>query len=304
MQTLLNKFFILVICIIFIQNIKAESISKLSVIKLDSDHHDMCSQKVKDKNDLESYWTCRINLMQKYITTNKRNKSFSEDYMHALQTVYKIVTYRKEQCLDKIYRQKFGSRYTQTVFLNDTDAYYFDLIKERFSTDILYANQVYTKQQEEEDLKKTRLMSRVKKEANCYHLRENSIKYTKCLELQEAKETCFEEIEKKLKDTEMQHKFECKKQAIETYPDNLVLYNREFERLNNLQHDQYIIDRDLTQKTENRKKELSNLISGPKLSKQQLINLRKDVEIQCNIDKQKILEDLSFNLNKECEELE
>jgi hypothetical protein len=107
----------------------------------------------------------------------------------------------------------------------------------------------------------------------------------------------------KIKEAESRDKFECKKRSIEKYPDHLYLYNSEYMELINRKKDEFRIDTSKEEAVERRLLELNKLMSGPRLSNIQLLNLRKFEEDKCNLDKKVENNMLKMTLNEECEKM-
>lgn len=306
MRKLINKIFCFFVFVIFFTNItKAEYIDKSEVLKLDNNDHEKCINKVNMFNvdALELYWNCRISLINDYISEVKNNNSYSRDYRNGLQNIKKIILYRKEEALDKTYQERYNKRYVQTVFLDDNDWYYFDLINEKFTTEIIYIQELREKKNAKQKTEENKRKQKEKRESICYKYKHDIKLYNKCLESLRLTSTCLETLEESVLEKELEYKFNCKKAANEKYPDMLVLYNNEYERLSNIKKDKYIVDRSNDKKINDRKKQLNNAISGPKLSKAQILDLRNNEEKKCFTDKIKDLDLFRSILTEQCEKI-
>ena len=306
MRKLGNKFFLFfAFVLLFISFARAEYIDKSEVLRIDNKDHEECIEKVNmHSNDaLELYWNCRVDLINSYIENVKTSSEFSTDYKKELQFIKKIILYRREEALDKVYQERYNKRYVQTVFLDDKDWYYFDLINEKFSTEIIYVQQLRESKSRKQKIEEDKQKDKLQRESVCYKYKNNLKLYNKCLESLRLSAVCLDTLEESVLEKELEYKFECKKAANEKYPDTLVLYNREYERLNNIKKDEYVVDRENDKKIDNRKKELNKVISGPKLSKIQILNLRKTEEKNCFADKSRDLNVFRGVLIDQCEKV-
>ena len=306
MWKLRNKIFLFFIFLFFgINNSFSEYIVKEKVVSLDASHHENCIENVnmKSPDALEFYWNCRVNLINDHINEVKKDKDFDKEYRKEIQNVKRVILYRREEALDKIYQERYSKRYVQTVFLKDTDWYYFDIINEKFSTEIIYVQQLREVEFLKNKKKEEQERDKRKRESLCYKYKYDLKKYTNCLETLRMSEVCMETLEESVLEKELEYKFECKKEAYTKYPDTLVLHNNEYERLMNLKKDKYIINRKQEEKEKERKKELNKMISGPKISKPQLVDLRKSEERDCLTTKVKDLDIFRSILLEQCEKV-
>ncbi|MDR2077361.1 MAG: hypothetical protein LBP39_00135, partial [Rickettsiales bacterium] len=131
----------------------------------------------------------------------------------------------------------------------------------------------------------------------------NTKDFDKCVDFYTNVDRCRTMVMTKIKEAESRDKFECKKRSIEKYPDHLYLYNSEYMELINRKKDEFRIDTSKEEAVERRLLELNKLMSGPRLSNIQLLNLRKFEEDKCNLDKKVENNMLKMTLNEECEKM-
>lgn len=307
MRKLVNRIFLFFAFAVFFCGLaKAEYIDKEEVLRIDSYDHEECINKVNMLNAdaLELYWSCRVNLINDYISKTKNSPEFGLDYKKELQSIKKVILYRKEEALDKVYQERYNKRYVQTVFLEDKDWYYFDLINEKFSTEIVYVQQLREIKNERQKSDDAKRQERLKRESVCYKYKSDAKAYNRCLESLRLSSVCLDTLEESVLEKELEYRFNCKKEANEKYPDALVFYNNEYEKLNNMsKQDKYVVDRDNEKKIINKKKELDKSISGPKLSKSQILELRKTEERNCLVDKVRNLGLFRDLLIEQCEKI-
>lgn len=306
MWKLVKNVFFVVIYFYSINSTLADYLPKDVVIKLDNDHHNICVKKFSTNADrfLELYWNCRVEQIENYKDTTNFKKDLGYDYKKEISEVKKVVKYRQQEAMDLYLQKTQNRRFKQTIFLEEDDWYYFNLIQEKFTTDLIYLEQLEIKEKQKEKEDETEKAKKIIREAKCVKYKKDSPEHNRCVKLFEAIDICLSTLEESINEKEMEYKFFCKKEAVKTYPDDLVLYNNEYQRLMNLEKDKYVIDRENDKKIEARKKELTSLMSGPKLSKIQLIELRKDKENQCIVEKQKDLELFKSILTEQCGKLE
>lgn len=283
----------------------SEYIDKEKVVSLDSEHHEHCIENInmKSSDALEFYWNCRVNLINDHINEIRVDKDYDKKYKKEVQSIKRVILYRREEALDKIYQEKYNKRYVQTIFLSDSDWYYFDLINEKFSTEIIYVQQLKEAEFLKNKKKEEEIEKKKKRESLCYKHKYDSKKYINCLETLRTSEICMDTLEDSVLEKELEYKFECKKEAHKKFPDTLVLHNNEYEKLMNLKKDKYVINREQEEKEKERKKELNKIISGPKISKPQLADLRKSEERDCLTTKIKDLDIFRNILLEQCEKI-
>lgn len=306
MRKLGSKFFLFFTFVLFLTNFAAaEYIDKSEVLRLDNNDHEVCINKVNMSNAdaLELYWSCRVSLINDYISNVKNDSKYSSDYQKELLNMKRVIMYRKEEAMDKIYQERYNKRYVQTVFLRDSDWYYFDLINEKFSTEIIYVQQLRERKNKKKEIENNKKIDKTRRESVCYRHKNNIKDYNMCLESLRLSDVCLDTLEESVSEKELEYRFNCKVAANEKYPDTLIFYNNEYERLNNIKKDKYVIDRENDKKISDRKKELDNTISGPKLSKVQILELRKKEEKDCFNDKIMDLNLFRSILSEQCEEI-
>jgi hypothetical protein len=147
------------------------------------------------------------------------------------------------------------------------------------------------------------LRAKLEKYPSCAEFDLNTPKFNKCIEFYTNIDECRQTVLTKMKEMENRDKFDCKKRSIEKYPDHLYLYNSEYMELRNRKKDEFKIDQSKEEAIERRLLELNRLMSGPRLSSIQLLNLRKFEENRCNIDKRLENNMLRMTLNEECEKV-
>lgn len=301
-----NKFFLFFVLILFSVNYAyCEYMEKGEVVKLDNTQHERCINEVdmKSNDALEFYWSCRVNAINDFINKIKNSREYGRNYKKELQNIKRVIMYRKEEAMDKIFQEKYNKRYVQTVFLHDDDWYYFDIINEKFSSEIIYIQQIKQTKEKQKEIEIKDEKEKLRRESTCYKYKSNKKNYNKCLESLRLSEICISTLENSVLEKELEYRYECLEKANEKYPDSLVLFNNEYERLVNLKKDKYIINREEDVKINKRKHELNGVISGPKLSKQQLVELRTDEKNNCIADRFKDLNMFRSILLEQCEKV-
>lgn len=287
-----KKFFFLFI-IFLTSEVLAYLIPEEEIRKMETIDHEVCLSKgleITDNYSKRMYWSCRLNLINNRIRETNRGNDKNKFYITELKRVRNVI----KNYLQKIKSDIDSKKSSKIVILQKKDAYYYNLL--HFGDMDYDTEKVNSKSEISEILKiresiaekseKSKLRENLKKFPECVVYDVGSDEFNKCLEFKNNIEKCRLIAEKKIKEKIVEDKFYCKEKAIEKYPDHLALYNSEYEELRNMKRDEFIIDRSKDEAIQRRLLELNNLMSGPRLSATQLIDLRKYEEDKCLMDKQ------------------
>lgn len=260
--------------------------------------HEICLSKgleITDNYSRRMYWSCRLNLINERIKKTNRSNGKNKFYITELKRVKNVIkNYLQKIQSDIDYSGNYDKERDKIVILQKKDAYYYNLLHfgkidydvemvntESEINEIIKVRDVMTKKNEKEKLRQD-----LKKFPECVVYDVGSDEFNKCFEFKNSVEQCRLMAEKKIKERAMEDKFYCKEKAVEKYPDHLALYNSEYEELRSMKRDEFAINRDKDEAIRRRLLELNNLMSGPRLSAPQLIDLRKYEEEKCLMDKQ------------------
>lgn len=260
--------------------------------------HEICLSKgleITDNYSRRMYWLCRLNLINERIEKTNRSNGKNKFYITELKRVKNVIkNYLQKIQSDIDYSGNYDKERGKVVILQKKDAYYYNLLHfgrmdydvEMVNTEpeineIIRVRDIMNKKNEKEKLRQD-----LKKFPECVVYDVGSDEFNKCFEFKNSVEQCRLMAEEKIKKRAMEDKFYCKEKAIEKYPDHLALYNSEYEELRSMKRDEFAIDRDKDEAIRRRLLELNNLMSGPRLSAPQLIDLRKYEEEKCLMDKQ------------------
>lgn len=258
--------------------------------------HELCFSKgleLTDNYSRRMYWLCRLNLINERIKNVNNNNGKNKFYITELKRIKNIIeNYMKKIQNDLNYENNYENY--NKVILRKKDAYYYNLLN--FGKIDYNVEQINNKSEIEEIIEVRKTISKenekkklkldLKKFPECIIYDVGSDEFNKCLEFKNSIENCRIIAENKIKEKSMEDRFYCKQKAIEKYPDHLALYNSEYQELKNMKRDKFAINRDKEEAIQRRLLELNNLMSGPRLSASQLIDLRKYEEEKCLMDKQ------------------
>ena len=261
----------------------------------------------------ELYWECRLGLVDERIDRYRyKTTGTSKFYITELQRMKQVILNTTSRIRSFIFDRISGEDSNdRKIVLRGDDAYYYNLLSflhyeyepidvnsSRDIKNILAFRQIQNKMD-----KKKSLNEQLKRYPSCIKYDINSREFDACVTRHLKIDECTESIEEKLKLRETEVKFNCKKKAYQDYPDYMALYNSEYEELQNMKMDQYIADKDATDKRAKRMAELNKLMTGPRLSKTQLVNLRNYAERKCLIDSEIEANFYKLSLSNECEKL-
>lgn len=301
------KFFYLFLLLFLLDNnnLYAEYLEKQEVSKLDNYFNEECINKfnVNNENYSELYWKCKIDLLNNYITDTKKNKDYDSNYVSELNKIKQVFQFRLEESIDLVYQKLYKKRFPQKTFLNEKYAYYYDLIKQNLNYELILLNLSKKKALMNKESKLKEELHQIQIKNKCSGLKNGSKEHDLCIIKYNNVFLCYSTLDNTLEDKIMENKFKCKTESIKEFPDNMVLYNERYEMLINKKQDEFIINRAETAKLEKTKREFSKQVSGPKISKEQLIVFRNEVEKNCIFEKEKEIEFMKQIITKECEAL-
>ena len=265
-----------------------------------------------------NYWKCRIGLIKdkkKYVNQKVGNNKF---YSRELNKIIKVMEIR----LDKSNRELLNvtgnseelhrNKKNKELVLKDSDSYYYNLLSKKTDYPLENFNAIknreeiktiLAKEEEKRNNFSKNIQELLKNYPECIKFRFKEELFKKCASLSDEIKKCLQKTELAIERKTIENSFLCKEDSVKEYPDHLALYNSEFEELKEIKLDKYVINRELEKKINDRKLELTNLMSGPKLSKKQLINLRKYFEKQCLMDKELGMRMFMSLMENECVDL-
>jgi hypothetical protein len=285
------------------------------VREMETIDHELCLSKGHDLKDYYSarmYWRCRLRLVDSRIRYSRNLKGINKFYVRELRRVKRVIENYIEKSESGIVSGEFGEKYDDAVItLRKQDAYYYNLLQffdydfetEKINSAISDSDIANTERLFSEHDKKTILRNKLEKYPSCARFDLNTNEFNKCIDFHSSVSRCRQMVLTKIKEAENRDKFDCKKHSIEKYPDHLYLYNSEYMELMNRKRDEFKIDQNKEEAIERRLLELNRLMSGPRLSNIQLLNLRKFEEDKCNIDKKLENNMLKMTLSEECEKM-
>jgi hypothetical protein len=314
-----NKIFCFFIFIFTLKNNAfAYRIPEDEVRKLETLDNEICLSRghsLDDEGVFELYWKCRLSLIDERIDALSNLKGKNKFYVTELKRIKKVIKNVMERIRSDLKTQqenldpKIQKR--RKPVLKNIDQYYYNLLSflsHDYSTTAVNTKREIKKiikhrEEQEKERKKTSFEELLRKYPVCVKYDRNSTEFNNCVEHYQGVEDCKATIIKKMENNENQVKFNCKRQAILEYPDYMALYNSEFEELKNMRQDAYSYDKHEKKKIEDRIAELNKLMSGPRLTKNQLINLRKYAEEKCLIDSELERNLFRTTISNECEKL-
>lgn len=288
-------------CFLFIIFLTSKALAYLipesEIREIETIDHEVCLSKgleITDNYSRKMYWLCRLNLINERIKKIDKGNGKNKFYITELKRIRNVIeNYMQKIQNDLDYGNKENKEYSK-ITLRKKDAYYYNLLHFEdidYSTtqvnteseikEIIEVRNIITKKKE-----KNKLRSDLKKFPECIVYDVGSKEFNKCLEIKNNIEQCKLMAEDKIRKKNIEDRFYCKEKSIEKYPDHLALYNSEYEELRNMKRDEFVIDRKKDETIRRRLLELNNLMSGPRLSATQLIDLRKYEEEKCLMDKQ------------------
>ncbi|MDR3078719.1 MAG: hypothetical protein LBU15_01635 [Rickettsiales bacterium] len=286
--------------------------------------HELCLSQGHDLMDNYSarlYWNCRLNLMDDRIKNQPKPGERNEFYVRELKRMRLVIKNYIERAESRINSDSqridraIGDEKTEEedsrLVLRKEEAYYYNLLQ-FFKYDLEV--QVVNRAEEIEDILLTRkLLSKrneiaafrenLEKYPECARLNFNSREFASCLDFRTKVENCKRQALERIENLEYRNRFDCKRGAIVKYPDHMALYNSEYQELKNRKRDQFTLNKERDEAIERRLIELNTLMSGPRLSSSQLIDIRKFEEQKCNM--QKMIENNVSRtlLIRECEKM-
>ena len=296
-------------------NTFAYLIPEEQVRELETQDNEICLSRgtnYKSEFGIALYWDCRKQLIEERIRRSRKQKGENKFYTKELKRIKKVINNVTER-LQSEFNTKLDYYRDEPIEykikLNGADKYYYNLLTFlNYDYPLLDVNSkreieeiVRTRAELKEYKKEDNIRKNLEKFPQCIKFNVKSKEFEECISFYLAVEDCKRIVIEKMESRDIENKFNCKKQAAEKYPDHMALYNSEYLELKNEKIDLYNIDREKEAKRERRLAELNTLMSGPRLSKTQLIDLRKFEEKKCLMDKE--LENNLFKLTigNECE---
>lgn len=311
-----RKYIIFVFIFLFNSNSFAELLPEDEVRQLETQDNEIClARGINNKTEfgIVYYWDCRKQLIDERIKKARDFKGKNKFYIAELKRIKKVINNVTSR-LESEFQTKldyYEEPKDYKVELRGDDKYYYNLLT-FLNYDYPFLS-INTKREIENIIETRKALYDVKKEdetrknlekfPQCIKYDIKTEEFKKCIDFYLSVEECKIIVIKKMEERDINNKFECKQKSIEKYPDHMALYNSEYQDLKNEKLDEFNIDRDKIAEREKRLAELNNLMSGPRLSKTQLIELRKFEEKKCLMDKE--LENNLFKLTvgNECENM-
>lgn len=314
-----KKLFLALILLLFLtfkNSVFAYQLSEDEVREMETLDNELCLAKghnLETEFSIRLYWDCRKILINKRIEESyykgNKNKFYTTELKRIRKVINNILTRIESEFNEKL--EYYTGKQDRDIELRGKDRYYYNLLKFLNYDYSLYdvntkreiKNIIETRQSLRAEEEKTNIKENLEKYPECIVFNVGSKEFTSCINFKLQIEECRKTVLEKLNKKQAENKFKCKQQSIEKYPDYMALYNNEYMELKNEKVDLYNIDREKQRQKEKRIAELNKLMSGPRLSNIQLINLRKFEEQKCLIDKE--LENNLFKLaiSNECENL-
>ena len=309
--------YIFLFLFIFINNSYAKLIPEEEVRELETQDNEICLARginTETEFGIVFYWDCRKQLIDERIRDSRDLKGKNKFYTKELKRIRKVI----DNVTSKIqsdFRMKLeyyeDEKKDYKIELRGDDKYYYNLLTFlNYDYPLLDVNTkrkikdiVETRARLQDDKKESDVRKNLEKFPQCIKYNINTKEFEECINFYLSVEDCKKVVVQKIEQREIESKFNCKKQAIEKYPDYMALYNSEYEDLKNEKVDEYNIDREKEAAKQKRMAELNSLMSGPRLSKNQLLDLRAFEEKKCLMDKE--LENNLFKLTvgNECENM-
>ncbi len=308
---------ILVLFLVFENSVFAYQLSEDEVREMETLDNELCLAKghnLATEFSIRLYWDCRKTLIdqrieESYNRGRNKNKFYTTELKRIRKVIDNILTRIESEFTEKL--EYYIGKQDRKVELRGKDKYYYNLLKFLSYDYSLYnvntkkeiKNIIETRQNLKVKKEKINIKDSLEKYPECIVFDIGTKDFTNCINFKFQIEECRKAVLEKLNKKQAENKFKCKQQSIEKYPDYMALYNNEYMELKNEKIDLYNINREKQEQREKRMAELNKLMSGPRLSNMQLINLRKFEEQKCLIDKE--LENNLFKLaiSNECENL-
>jgi hypothetical protein len=290
-------------------------IPEQEVREMETIDHELCLSKGHDLLDYYSarmYWKCRLRLVNSRIKYSRSLNGKNKFYIRELKRIRRVIKNYIEKSESSIISDEFGEKRDEDkVTLRKQDAYYYNLLRffdydfevENLNSDVSEIDIINTEKSLIEGDKKAILRNKLEKYPSCAKFDLNAREFDRCIDFQISIDKCRQMVLTKIKEAENRDKFNCKKYSVEKYPDHLYLYNSEYMELMNRKKDEFRVDQSKEEAIERRLLELNKLMSGPRLSNVQLLNLRKFEENKCNMDKKLENNMLKMTLAEECERM-
>lgn len=311
-----RKYIIFIFLFLFSFNSFSELLSEDEVRQLETQDNEIClARGINNKTEfgIVYYWDCRKQLIDERIKKARDFKGKNKFYIAELKRIKKVINNVTSR-LESEFQTKldyYEEPKDYKVELRGDDKYYYNLLT-FLNYDYPFLS-INTKREIENIIETRKKLTEIEKEDNvrknlekfpqCIKYDIKTEEFKKCIDFYLSVEECKIIVIKKMEERDINNKFECKQKSIEKYPDHMALYNSEYQDLKNEKLDEFNIDRNKIAEREKRLAELNNLMSGPRLSKTQLIELRKFEEKKCLMDKE--LENNLFKLTvgNECENM-
>lgn len=308
-------FFIFSFC--FLKTSMAYTIPEDEVREIETQDNEFCLSRgtnTETEFGIKFYWDCRKQLINQRIKDSIDLKGKNKFYTTELKRIKKVINNvinRIETEFENKLEYYLKEKEDYKIVLQGKDQYYYNLLTflnysyPRLSINdkkeiiqILQTRKDLSRTKEENDIKKN-----LEKFPECIKYDIKTKEFEECINFKYKIEDCKKAVAEKLSNRDINNKFSCKQQSIDKYPDHFALYNSEYNDLKNEKLDLYNINREQQDKRQKRLRELNKLMSGPRLSKVQLIDLRKFEEKKCLMDKE--LENNLFKLtiSNQCEEI-
>ena len=312
----MRQYIIFIFIFLFSFNSFGELLSEDEVRQLETEDNEICLARGTDPNTefgIVYYWDCRKQLINERIRKARDYKGKNKFYITELKRIKKVIDNVTSK-LESNFQTKldyYDGVDDYKIELRGNDKYYYNLLT-FLNYDYPFLS-INTKREIKNIIETRKKMYDIKKEdetrqnlekfPQCIKYDIKTEEFKKCINFYLAVEECKKVVTQKMIDRDVKNKFDCKQQSVNKYPDYMALYNSEYQDLKNEKLDEFNIDRDKIAEREKRLAELNNLMSGPRLSKTQLIELRKFEEKKCLMDKE--LENNLFKLTigNECENM-
>lgn len=317
MRKFIKLTFFIFIFTLFIHNGYAYLIPENEVRELETQDNEICLSRgtnTETEFGIRFYWECRKQLINQRIKESidlkGKNKFYTTELKRIRKVINNVIDRLESQFKTKMdYYLRDETKYK--IVLRGKDEYYYNLLTflnynyprvdvntKREIMQIINTRKELKISKEERDIKKS-----LEKFPECIKYNIRTKEFKECINFKYKVEECKIMVENRLKNRDTGNRFSCKQQAIEKYPDHLALYNSEYMELQNEKVDEFNINREKTAEKQRRLAELNQLMSGPRLSKIQLIDLRKFEEKKCLMDKEVENNLFKLAIGNQCEEM-
>ncbi|MDR1425462.1 MAG: hypothetical protein LBI70_00490 [Rickettsiales bacterium] len=267
--------------------------------------HELCFSEGHDLLDnygAKLYWSCRLRLVDERIEKELALRQKNFFYIGELRKIRVIIKNLRDRAKSRANFYDSGeiissetTKQTDNyrLILRRENAYYYNLFE--FSKYDLDFQSLNTENEIRETTSNIEILNdkkiklafkkNLEKHSECAKFNFKSKHFIDCLKFKNEVENCKTMALEKIKNLEYKNKFDCKIESIKKYPDHMVLYNSEYQELKNIKRDEFILNKERDDAVKRRLAELNTLISGPRLSSIQLIDLRKYEEQKCNMQK-------------------